>query len=111
MYRTAIVGVDGRAGGDEAKALASRLIAPRGQVVLAHVSQSGQAGSSGDAKVVEVAARSVGEGLHQVAERRGGDLIVIGSSQRSALARAGRGRCPLGDPAGRVPGGDRTHRG
>jgi nucleotide-binding universal stress UspA family protein len=87
MYTRAIVGVDGRAGGDEARALASRLIAPRGQVVLAHVSGSGHAASPGDAEVVEVGARSVGEGLHRVAESQGGDLIVVGSSQRRALAR------------------------
>jgi nucleotide-binding universal stress UspA family protein len=87
MYTRAIVGVDGRVGGDEARALASRLIAPRGQVVLAHVSSGGHAPSSNDAEIVEVEARSVGEGLHRVAKREGGDVIVVGSSQRRALAR------------------------
>lgn len=45
-------------------------------------------GSSGsDRDIVSVAATSVGSGLHDVAENRGADLIVVGSCHRSTLGR------------------------
>jgi nucleotide-binding universal stress UspA family protein len=86
MYATAIVGLDGRSGGDDAQALATDLVGPGGQVVLSHVGDGDDA-VRGDTNVVKVAARSIGEGLRQVAESHGGDLIVVGSCRRNALER------------------------
>ena len=40
-----------------------------------------------DAEVVSIAATSVGAGLHNIAETRGADLIVLGSCHRSAGGR------------------------
>jgi nucleotide-binding universal stress UspA family protein len=37
--------------------------------------------------MVSIAAASVGAGLHDVAEQRGADLIVVGSCHRSATGR------------------------
>jgi nucleotide-binding universal stress UspA family protein len=87
MYAKAIVGFDGRSGGDDAQALASALVGGHGQVVLAQVGDGDSDASSGSARVVKIAARSVGEGLRRVAERQGGELIVVGSCQRNALER------------------------
>jgi nucleotide-binding universal stress UspA family protein len=118
MFRNVLVGVDGRANGRDAVALAQRLADPDGTLTLAHV-HSGElhplhastpglleqeqktsealleetrAGAGVNAKLVSVVALSPGRGLHTQAEEQGADLIVVGSSGRSAL-----GRVMLGD--------------
>jgi nucleotide-binding universal stress UspA family protein len=50
-----------------------------------------------DAEVVSIPATSVGAGLHDVADRRGADLIVVGSCDRFCGRRifAGDDRAPF----------------
>lgn len=113
----AIVGIDGRGGGEDALALAKQLVRSDGTVALAHVlfvdptaplvgskaEYSGQQeralkrlrlpdGSSPDAQVLPVQARSVGEGLHALALNHDADLIAVG-----ACARGPVGRLVIGD--------------
>ena len=112
MYANVVVGVDGLAGGRDAVASAN---APsvNGALSYAHVrltpaipsrgspgvfdaaehersedllrTARGSSGSETDS--VSIAAASVGTGLHDVAERRGADLIVVGNCHRSAVGR------------------------
>lgn len=63
-----LIGVDGRPGGRDAIALATRLAAP-GSRLLAGI----------DAELVTRAHLPPGRGLHELAERRGADLLVVGS--------------------------------
>jgi nucleotide-binding universal stress UspA family protein len=109
VFANVLVGVDGHFGGHDAAALATRLVAPEGELILAHVypgdgrlrrqtstleyetrqKQRGrellteardQAGMSAELRCVESA--SAGRGLHELAERMGVDLLVVGSSRR-----------------------------
>ena len=118
MFKNVLVGVDGRPNGRDAVALAERLTDPDGTLTLAHV-RSGElhplhagtpglleeeqkaseqlleetrAGAGLSAKLLSIVALSPGRGLHTQAEEQGADLIVVGSSGRSAL-----GRVMLGD--------------
>ena len=113
MFRQIVVGVDGRAGGRDAIALARLLVAAGGELTLAHV-VSGDAHASRGARAayeapeaeqaealletvrektgVEAHLRwrgssSVGRGLHELCELIGADLVAVGSSRRALLGR------------------------
>lgn len=118
MFSTVIAGVDERAGGRDAIALAQRLLEPDGELVLATVTPGELQpwrGANADfdgaqrddalarlaqvrdelglhAELRTVCAPSVGHGLHVLAERAGADLLVIGSSHHGTA-----GRVLLGD--------------
>jgi nucleotide-binding universal stress UspA family protein len=112
MFDSVLVGVDGRAGGRDAIALASQLVAPGGTVTLANVHTrdlyrlSGRqphfdaALSAESAEILEreraatavsaiasAGAPSVAAGLHQLAREHHADLLVIGSCARSLVGR------------------------
>jgi nucleotide-binding universal stress UspA family protein len=117
-----IVGVDGRQGGRDAIALARLLLAPQGQLTLAHIRAGGpvppgvadvsreasseasqpaesqsllereRQGADVTAELTELPAGSVGAGLDQLTEREGADLLTVGSCHRGFL-----GRVLLGD--------------
>ena len=123
MYSHVIVGVDGRAGGFDAAALASSLTMPGADLSLVHVcliDPVPNRGSSAafeladaeraiellenerrvagrDADTVRVAATSVGKGLADVARERDADLIVVGVSHHHLV-----GRVLIGDNAASV---------
>src|SRR5437588_2861264 len=113
MFKQIVVGVDGRAGGRDAIALARLLVAAGGELTLAHV-VPGDAHASRDASAayeapeteqaealletvreetgVEAHLRwrgssSVGRGLHELCELIGADLVAVGSSRRGLLGR------------------------
>jgi nucleotide-binding universal stress UspA family protein len=113
MYKRVVVGINGLAGDRDAVALAAALAPGQDRLVLAHVRVVEAVASRGssaafdvaardgsgellerqrsalaqDAEVVSVPATSVGAGLHDVAESRGADLIIVGSCHRSAAGR------------------------
>jgi len=113
MFTQIVVGVDEYDGGRDAIALAKRLIAPDGQITLAFVETSEPhryRGTSGmydacegertldrlrkareqaavDAEIAYLGSRSVGRGLHELAECDGADLLVLGSCRRSLIGR------------------------
>jgi nucleotide-binding universal stress UspA family protein len=113
MYINVVVGVDGRPGGRDAVALAEALAPTDIRLTLAHVRVLAAVpshGSSGtfdvaehdrsrellalecrscetQAETISIAATSVGAGLHDVAEARDADLIVVGGAHRSAVGR------------------------
>ncbi len=114
MFKNVLVGVDGRPSGRDAIALASRLIDPDGKSTLAHVHggelrpshaitpglvreeraasqellEQERAAAGVGAELVSIVALSAGGGLHRRAEEQKADLLVVGSSSRSALGRA-----------------------
>lgn len=106
MFKNVLVGVDGRANGRDAIALASQLVDPDGKLTLAHVHRDEAAerehshklledersGAAVTAELVSVAATSPGTGLHQQAKELGADLLVVGSCSHGVL-----GRVLLGD--------------
>lgn len=117
MFENVIVGVDGRPTGRDAIELARHLVSPEGKLILANV-HSGElspvnaitpglmadereashellqrerveAGLDADAaELVSFLALSPGRGLHDLAEERGADLLVVGSCSRGVLGRA-----------------------
>jgi nucleotide-binding universal stress UspA family protein len=113
MFEQVLVGVDGKAGGRDAIALAKALRGREGEITLAHVwegdSRVWQGGNPAywpldregaeallrDAaeesgigtSVLYPAPSSVGHGLHTLAEETGADLLVVGSSSQSLLGR------------------------
>lgn len=113
MYRNVVVGIDGLQGGRDALALAQRLSPSPSRLVLVHVrvlaspALSGYCGpfeaeqkedshevlraeqerSAPLAETLSVLAGSVGAGLHDAAESRGADLLVVGRCRRSAISR------------------------
>ena len=118
MFEKILIGVDGRAGGRDAIALATRLAAPSASFTLSHVdagflsrrghyvgeervfdrsasmlaAERERAGIP--AAIVCLGAPSPARGLHDLAREQGADLIVVGSSRRGSL-----GRALLGDDA------------
>jgi nucleotide-binding universal stress UspA family protein len=114
MFDNVLVGVDGRAGGRDAIALAARLAGDDGKLTLAHarvghprpshVIAQGMASEDHEAsdkllereredadvsaELLSIASPNPGRALHQQAEEQGADLIVVGSSSRGALGRA-----------------------
>ncbi|MGA9858962.1 MAG: universal stress protein [Solirubrobacteraceae bacterium] len=118
MFENVIIGVDGRPAGRDAVALAHRLASPEARVTIAYVygeveaspaitrlpdeqrsaarrlvEQERDAGWPG-ADAVSVYAASAGRGLHELADHRHADLLVVGSSGHSVL-----GKILLGDDA------------
>ncbi len=113
MFNQILVGVDEHEGGRDAIALAKRLIAPDGQITLAFVQTSEPYVYRGvsvmyeaserertldrlrktreqaaiDAEIAYLGSRSAGRGLHELAERDGADLLVVGSCRRSLVGR------------------------
>lgn len=118
MFDNVLIGVDGRAGGRDAIALAGRLSAPSASFTLAHVEcgpiswwehQIGEERvfdrsasmlaaererAAIRAEIVCVGSTEPAQGLHDLAEERAADLIVVGSSRHASL-----GRVLLGDDA------------
>ncbi len=119
MFENVIIGVDGYQGGRDATALARQLAAPEAKLTLAHIygghTIGGRASAlamplereageqalartlreSGlDAETELVFAESVGRGLHELADQRRADLLVVGSTRHALL-----GRVLVGDDA------------
>jgi nucleotide-binding universal stress UspA family protein len=114
MFQTLIVGVDGRPGGRDAIALASRLVAAPQELTLAHVRPGAlravhasipgmitdereqshellereRTESGVTAQLVSSVSTTPGRGLHDLAEERQADLLVVGSSSHGFLGRA-----------------------
>ena len=113
MFKQIVVGVDGRAGGRDAIALARLLVAAGGELTLAHVVPADARASRGASAAYEApeaeraqalletvreetgveahlrrrGSSSVGRGLHELCELIGADLVVVGSSRRGLLGR------------------------
>lgn len=112
MFKQIVVGVDGRAGGRDAVALAKLLVAAGGELTLAHVVpgdahayRGGPAYEAPEAERAEAMleavreeagveahlrwrrSSSVGRGLHELCELIGADLVTVGSSRRGLLGR------------------------
>ena len=113
MFKQIVVGVDGRAGGRDAIALARLLVAAGGELTLAHVVPGDARASRGASAAhedpqaeqaeallervreetgVEAHLRwrgssSVGRGLHELCELVDADLVAVGSSRRGLLGR------------------------
>jgi nucleotide-binding universal stress UspA family protein len=113
MFTQILVGVDEHDGGRDAIALAMNLLAPDGEVTLAyvyagdpHIYRSVSAAydaaererarelleKTGEQAQIEAELRcvgspSVGRGLHELAERQGADLLVLGSCRRGLIGR------------------------
>lgn len=116
MFRNVLIGVDGRQGGRDAMALATRLAASGATLTLAHVETApvgvvtrmdrtrsdqllsrereaaGLDAQSLNAENLVCFALTVGGGLHELAEDHGADLLVVGSTHRGLV-----GRLALGD--------------
>jgi nucleotide-binding universal stress UspA family protein len=115
MFRNVLVGVDGTQGGRDAIALAQQVAGPEATLMLAHVCFPFPGRGATEAVPIERAQAQqllererrlaqvraqlvvgdpwpVGSGLHLLAEQRGADLIVVGSTRRALV-----GRVLLGD--------------
>ena len=118
MFGKVIVGVDEQQGGRDALLLAERLTGEDGELTLAHVYAGDAHAWRGSNAAYDVAERerslklltrvrdeagvqarlaclgspTAGRGLHELADARGCDLLVVGSSRRSLI-----GRVLLGD--------------
>jgi nucleotide-binding universal stress UspA family protein len=126
MFKNALVGVDGSPFGRDAVALASRLLADGAGLTLAHVHQGRlhplhavtpglvdeeRAASEKllldereragvEAELISAVGSTPGGTLHELAEERGADLLVVGSSHRGVF-----GRVMLGDDTRRALNG------
>lgn len=112
MFSNVVVGVDEHEGWHDALAFAGQLLSEDGVLTLAHihVSRGVLSGHGGDyeaaytdraAQLLERArteadvpaavrcqrAHSVGEGLHELADELGADLLVVGTSSRGRVGR------------------------
>jgi nucleotide-binding universal stress UspA family protein len=113
MYRNVVVGIDGSEGGRNALALAGWLAPAPEQLALVHVRvleapalrgycgpfdaelredsrrllKAAQAPSARPAETLSVLAADVGAGLHDAAESRGADLLVVGRCHHSGVGR------------------------
>jgi nucleotide-binding universal stress UspA family protein len=113
MFDNVLVGVNGRPGGRDAIALASRLMDRDGKLTLVHVHgrpmrpshavtpgllredreasmkllERERAESEVDAELVSVVGTTPGHGLHRQAEAQHADLLVVGSCSRGILGR------------------------
>jgi nucleotide-binding universal stress UspA family protein len=114
MFKNVLVGVDGRAGGRDAIALACKLTNPDGKLTLAHVHtgdlrpshaiapglvreereashellEQERAATDVTAELTSIVSMSPGRGLHEQAEEQNADLIVVGSCSHGAFGRA-----------------------
>ena len=112
MFRNVVVGVDGGPGGRDAIALGELLLAKDGKLALAHVHggdtrmrqvspdiahserssaqellEKTRSEAGVDAELLSFGSFSIGRGLHEIAERHGADLLVVGSHNQSLLGR------------------------
>jgi nucleotide-binding universal stress UspA family protein len=112
MFKQIVVGIDGRAGGRDAIALAKLLVAADGELTLARIVPSDAHADGGagayqapeaeraealletaredtgtDARLRWHGSSSVGRGLHELCELIGADLVAVGSSRRGLLGR------------------------
>jgi nucleotide-binding universal stress UspA family protein len=113
MFNSVLVGVDRHGGGRDAIALSSKLLAPDGELSLAHVHagdvrigrrsttehnlaereqslellEHARAAAGVQAKLHSRESSSVGRGLHELCEVIGADLLVVGSSRRGLVGR------------------------
>jgi nucleotide-binding universal stress UspA family protein len=111
MFKNIIVAIDGQEGGRDALALADNLREQDSSLTLAYVHtvnpyrgagvsleasehervyailQQARDEAGVDAELRVQGALSVGRGLHELAERLGADLLVVGSSRRGILGR------------------------
>ncbi len=112
MFGSVLVGIDGRSGGRDAIALARALADPDPSVTLVHVYGDawtlGRGGAlllaieraeseqmldrerraaSVEAELLSSPAAGVGRALHELAEHRGADLLVIGSCRHGRMGR------------------------
>jgi nucleotide-binding universal stress UspA family protein len=118
MFQKVIVGVDEHEGSRDAIGLAQHLVGKGGQLILAHVHHgyatsvpspnadyraqereratqlltTARDGAGVEAQLAPVGSPSVGRGLHELADARGADLLVVGSTRRGGI-----GRVLLGD--------------
>ena len=114
MFSNALVGVDFRAGGRDAIALAGQLLDRDGSMALAHVYpgewkpphavtpglaredrerveaklEQERAEANVEAELLARQGPAPGRVLHEIAEERGCDLLVLGSCHRGVLGRA-----------------------
>jgi len=114
MFKNVLAGVDGRPGGRDAVAFASRLTDPDGRLTLIHVRGGelrpshaitpgllaeererahalleGERTAAGvEADLISLVSGSPGRGLHEQAEEQHADLIVVGSCSHGAFGRA-----------------------
>jgi nucleotide-binding universal stress UspA family protein len=112
-FRTIIVGVDEHQGGRDATALARKLLAPGGSLMLARVCISDSVigdnsslaaefaelscgrgaradarfARAGDEELRRIESPSVGRGLHELACADAADLLVVGSCRRGLVGR------------------------
>lgn len=118
MFDNVLIGIDGRQGGHDAIALARQLASPSAKICLAHVYGFGIEGRGAtealplereasmrlladEQDAARIAADLVSSdllpparGLHELAEHRAADLLVVGSSRHALL-----GRVLMGDDA------------
>jgi nucleotide-binding universal stress UspA family protein len=113
MFRQPVVGVDEHEGGRDAIAFAKNLLARDGELTLAHVYagdphvfrsasaayeaaereralellEKAREQAQIEANLRYIGSPSVGRGLHELVEREGADLLVLGSCRRSLLGR------------------------
>jgi adenylate cyclase len=108
MFDNVIVGVDEHEGGRDAIELAKRLATPYAEVRLAYIVTAGSKRGSADqslhdrgrevladaredtgieARLSCIWSSSVGRGLHELAEYKGADLLVVGSTRHGLLGR------------------------
>lgn len=101
MFEQVIAGIEGRAGGRDAVALARLLTDPGGRLTLAHVHDGTPADAGAslallerereladvEAELESVGASSPGRGLHDLARARDADLLVVGSCGRGLAGR------------------------
>ncbi len=98
MFKSVIVGFDGGEGGRDATALADLLVSDGGRLTRAFIDNGDPRAWRGAIPPEEIAdlahgqSPSIGDGLHELAERIDADLLVVGSSRRGLL-----GRVLLGD--------------
>lgn len=125
MFRNVVVGVDERPASHDAIALAKRLLDETGNLALANVHggdprvrevspeyaaeerarsrellEAARSEAGVDAAILSDGALSVGRGLHEIAERHGADLLVVGSSGDGLF-----GRVTLSDHTGEALNG------
>jgi len=112
MFRNVVVGVNGSTGGRDAIALATGLLAKDGNLALAHVHggdartrtvspefalsertrsrellEAARSETAIEAGLLLTGSSSVGRGLHEIVERHGADLLVVGSRSRGLFGR------------------------
>jgi nucleotide-binding universal stress UspA family protein len=113
VFSNVLVGIDGRDGGQDAIALARQLANPDGRITLAHVYSTGRTVGRGTVlalpferedsqRLLEAEKAAAGidatlvpwnnvppaRGLHELADRLGADLLVVGASRHSVLGHA-----------------------